>query len=214
MHRSQEEAPSSSSGGIKTPPLPPPPSVPSRAGPTPPSRAGSVHLAGDRGHTRYALCRRLLTGAMLLLGALGCVWRQFWSFQLGVEGGGRAPGARRPGMLLKTLQGTGRPPPQRIVRRQVSTALKSRKPARGLRPGLRRQAKPRSSPDHAGPGERRGTAVAGSQAVPASCVTVTESLHVSVPTKTGTHFMGVVTGPAPRSCHELTETGVRCEGCV
>lgn len=64
-------------------------------------------------------------------------------------------------MLLKTLQGTGRPPPQRIVRPQVSTALKWRKPARSLGPGLRRQAKQRSIPDHTGPGERRGTAVAG-----------------------------------------------------
>ena len=66
------------------------------------------HLAGDRGHTRYALCQRLSTRAILLPGAFGRVWRQFWSSQLGGEGGGRAPGARRPGMLLNILQGTDR----------------------------------------------------------------------------------------------------------
>ena len=65
-------------------------------------------------------------------------------------------------MLLNTLQGTGQPPPQRIVRPQMSTALKSRKPARSLGSALRRRAKQRSIPDHAGPGERQGTAVAGS----------------------------------------------------
>ena len=162
------------------------------------------HPGGDPGHT-HRLCQAQPGPRVAWLCSQGFWQRPEPVLTIPAGWGGvlRAPGG----------QGCSAHPPghrsslqQRIIRPQMSTVPKSRKPAWSLGLGLPKWAKQRGLLDHARQTREEADhwqwleTRSSEPGCPPSCVTVTESLHLSVSAKTQTHFMGTVKEPASHGC--------------